>query len=100
MIVWRDGVVPLAVEFGKFYVEGGHLGIGDNNAYGVLASGEFTAHGEAGFTGRGRDQFDNHPITERLTENELGDFSRLCQDGCGQTITEVQDVDRNHSAEV
>jgi hypothetical protein len=37
---------------------------------------------------------------KRLTENELSDFSRLCQDGCGQTITEVQDVDRNHSAEV
>ena len=40
------------------------------------------------------------PATKRLTENELSDFSRLCQYGCGQTITEEQDVDRDHPAEV
>jgi hypothetical protein len=37
---------------------------------------------------------------QRLTENELSDFSRLWHDGCVDTITEAQDVDRNHSAEV
>src|SRR6266404_1596161 len=49
----RDGVIPLAVEFGLFDVDGGHLGIGDGNALGVLASVEFAAHGEAGFGGGG-----------------------------------------------
>src|SRR6266481_1586685 len=38
--------------------------------------------------------------TKRLTENELSDFSRLWHDGCVEAITEAQDVDRNHSAEV
>jgi hypothetical protein len=37
------------VEFGRFYVQGGHLGVGNDNAFGVLASVEFIAHGEAGF---------------------------------------------------
>jgi len=37
---------------------------------------------------------------ERLTENELSDFSRLWHDGCGKTIIEAQDVDQNHSAQV
>jgi hypothetical protein len=38
--------------------------------------------------------------TKRLTENELSDFSRLWHDGCGETIIEAQNVDRNHSPEV
>jgi len=38
--------------------------------------------------------------TQRLTENELSDFSRLCHDGCVEAIIESQDVDRNHSTEV
>ena len=56
MIVWRDGVVPLAVEFGTFEVDGGHLGIRYDNAAGVLAGVELAAHREAGFGGGGRDQ--------------------------------------------
>jgi hypothetical protein len=39
-------------------------------------------------------------IAKRLTENELSDFSYLWHDGCAEAITEAQDVDRNHSAEV
>jgi hypothetical protein len=38
--------------------------------------------------------------SKRLTENELSDFSRLWHDGCVKAITEAQDVDRNHSAQV
>jgi len=37
---------------------------------------------------------------QRLTENELSDFSRLWHDGCVKAIIEAQDVDRNHSAQV
>jgi hypothetical protein len=37
---------------------------------------------------------------KRLTENELSDFRRLWHDGCGETIIEAQDVDRNHLPEV
>ena len=37
---------------------------------------------------------------KRLTENELSDFSRLWHDGCGETIIEAQNVDRNHSPEI
>jgi hypothetical protein len=37
---------------------------------------------------------------KRPTENELSDFSQLWHDGCGKTIIEAQDVDRNHSSEV
>src|SRR6267378_2691466 len=51
----RDSVVPLAVEFGAFDIDGGHLGVRDDNAAGVLASVEFAAHSEAGFGGGGRD---------------------------------------------
>ncbi len=40
------------------------------------------------------------PLDLRATENELSDFSRLWDDGCGKTIIEAQNVDRNHSAEV
>jgi hypothetical protein len=39
-------------------------------------------------------------VSKRLTENELSDFRRLWHDGCGETIIEAQDVDRNHSPEV
>jgi hypothetical protein len=56
-------LVPLSVELGVFDVDGGHLGIGDDNAAGVLSRVEFTAHGEAGFGG-GRDQLDYDPIAE------------------------------------
>ena len=51
----RDSVVPLAVEFGAFDIDRGHLGVRDDNAAGVLASVEFAAHSEAGFGGGGRD---------------------------------------------
>ena len=37
---------------------------------------------------------------QRLTENELSDFSRLWHDGCVKAIIEAQDVDRNHPAQV
>ena len=52
------------MEFGAFDVDSGHLGVGDDNAFGVLASVEFAAHGEAGFGGGGRDQLDNHTIAD------------------------------------
>jgi hypothetical protein len=32
-------------------------------------------------------------LAERLTENELSDFSRLWHDGCVEAIIEAQDVD-------
>ena len=56
MIVWGDGVVPFAVELGAFEVDGGHVCVRYDNAAGVLAGVEFTAHSEAGFGGRGRNQ--------------------------------------------
>jgi hypothetical protein len=37
---------------------------------------------------------------KRLTQNELSDFSWLCDDGCGEAIIETQYVDRNHSTEI
>jgi hypothetical protein len=43
---------------------------------------------------------DQAALAERLTGNELSDFSRLWHDGCGKTIIEAQYVDRNHSPEV
>ena len=55
------------MEFGAFDIDGGHLGVRDDNAAGVLASVEFAAHGEAGFGCGGRDQFDDDPVAdERL----------------------------------
>ena len=48
MIVWRDGVVPFAVELGTFEVDGSHLGVGYDNAAGVLAGVELATHGETG----------------------------------------------------
>src|SRR6202163_1897981 len=72
--LWRDSVVPLAVEFGAFDIDCGHLGVRDDNAAGVLASVEFAAHGEAGFGGGGRDQFDDDPVAdERLGAPVLAD---------------------------
>src|SRR6202043_965982 len=61
----RDSVVPLAVEFGAFDIDRGHLGVRDDNAAGVLASVEFAAHSEAGFGGGGRDQFDDDPVADK-----------------------------------
>ena len=62
------------MELGAFYVDGGHLGIRDDNAAGVLASVEFAAHGEAGFGGGRRDQFDDDPVAdERLGAPVLAD---------------------------
>ena len=55
------------MELGAFDVDSGHLGIRDDNALGVLASVELAAHGEAGFGGGRRDQFDDDPVAdERL----------------------------------
>src|SRR6266404_7507155 len=64
MIVWGDGVVPFAVELGAFEVDGGHVCVRYDNAAGVLAGVEFTAHSEAGFGGSGRNQLDDHPIAD------------------------------------
>ena len=44
------------MEFSAFDVDGGHLGVGDDDAAGVLSSIEFAAHREAGFGGGGGDQ--------------------------------------------
>src|ERR1700736_1098268 len=64
MIVWGDGVVPLAVELGTFEVDGGHVCVRYDNTAGVLAGVEFTAHSEAGFGGSGRNQLDDRPIAD------------------------------------
>src|ERR1700738_2756203 len=64
MIVWGDGVVPLAVELGAFEVDGGHVCVRYENAFGVLAGVAFTAHREAGFGGSGRDQLDDHAMAD------------------------------------
>jgi hypothetical protein len=53
------------VEFGRFDVDGGHLGVGDDDATGVLARIEFAAHREAGFGGGRGDQRDNHSIVDQ-----------------------------------
>ena len=53
------------MEFGGCDVDGGHLGDGDDNAAGVLASIELAAHREAGFGGGGGDQLDNYPIADK-----------------------------------
>src|SRR6266446_10053079 len=74
MMIWLDGVIPLAVELGAFDVDGSHLGVGNDNAVGVLPSVEFTAHGEARFGGGGGDQLDDDPIAdERLGAPVLAD---------------------------
>ena len=44
------------MELGTFEVDGGHVSVRYENAFGVLAGVEFTAHREAGFGGSGRDQ--------------------------------------------
>src|SRR5260370_31086125 len=62
--VRRDSVVPLAAELGAFDVDGGHLGVGYDNAAGVLGGVEFTADSEAGFGCGGRDQFDDDPVAD------------------------------------
>jgi hypothetical protein len=72
MIVWGDGVVPLAVELGTFEVDGGHVCIRYDNAAGVLAGVEFTAHSEAGFGGNGRNQLDDHPIADEAWRASSG----------------------------
>ena len=48
------------MEFGAFDVDGGHLGVGDDNAAGVLASIEFAAHPEAKL-----DAVCRHPCVDR-----------------------------------
>src|SRR6478672_198972 len=74
MVVWGDGVVPLAVELGAFEVAGSHFCFRYDNAAGVLAGVEFTAHSEAGFGGSGRNQLDDHAIAdERLGAPVLAD---------------------------
>src|SRR5438105_2479869 len=74
MIVWRDCVVPVAMELGTFDVDGGHVCIRYDNAAGILAGVEFTAHGEAGFGCGVRDQFDDDPVAdERLGAPVLTD---------------------------
>ena len=74
MIVWRDCVVPVAMELGTFDVDGGHVCIRHDNAAGILAGVEFAAHGEAGFGCGGRDQFDDDPVAdERLGAPVLTD---------------------------
>ena len=52
------------MEFGAFDIDCGHLGVRDDHAAGVLGSVEFAAHGEAGFGGGGRDQFDDDPVAD------------------------------------
>jgi hypothetical protein len=41
-----------------FDIDGGHLGIEDDNTAGVVSGVEFAAQGETGFGGGGRDQLD------------------------------------------
>ena len=52
------------MEPGTFDVESGHLGVGDNDAAGVLASVELAAHSQAGFGGSSRDQLDDDAIAD------------------------------------
>ena len=68
------------MEPSTFDVESGHLGVGDNNAAGVLASVEFAAHSEAGFGVSSRDQLDDDAITDEWPGLENSSrFSRLLE---------------------
>src|ERR1700730_15374651 len=64
MIVWGDGVVPLAVELGTFEVDGGHVCVRYDKTAGVLAGVELPALSDAGFGGQGRHQLDDRPIAD------------------------------------
>src|SRR5258708_31771826 len=64
MVIWWGGGIGGAVGLGAFEVAGGHGGVGNDNAVGVLPSVEFTAHGEASFGGGGGDQLDDDPIAD------------------------------------
>ena len=43
-----DGVIPFTMEFVPGDVEGGHLGIGDDKAFGIEVLVDVADHGEAG----------------------------------------------------
>src|SRR6516165_7401123 len=64
MGIWRDGIVPLAMEGMAFDVDGSHLGISDDDAFGVLRRVQLASHSEASFGGGSRDQFDDHAIAD------------------------------------
>ena len=57
-------VVPFAVERMAFDVDGGHLGIGDDDAFGVLGGVELAAHSKSSLGRGGRDQLDDHAIAD------------------------------------
>src|SRR6202045_1214286 len=102
MIVWRDGVISLAVELGTFEVDGGHVCVRYDNAAGVLAGVEFTAHSEAGFGGSGRNQLDDHPIADEwlgppvlADEGEEAVFDFVPLAGAGRQV-----ADRDVEAEL
>jgi hypothetical protein len=47
-----------------FDVDGGHLGISDDHAFGVLRRVQLASHSEASFGGGSQDQFDDHAIAD------------------------------------
>ena len=70
----RDGVVPLAVERVAVDVEGGHFGVGDGDAFGVVAAVDVAGDGEACLGDCGADQLDDDLMAdERLAAPILRD---------------------------
>ena len=63
-MLWRDGVVPVALEGVALNVEGSHFGIGDLNSFRVEALVDVAGDGEAGIGGGGADQLDDDLVAD------------------------------------
>ena len=74
LLVWSNGIVPRAVEFGPFEIDCLHLGIAHLDPFRVEVGVNLATDLKTGRCSRGADELDNHRVADqRLAAPALGD---------------------------
>jgi hypothetical protein len=65
LLIWSNGIVPLAVEFGPFEIDCLHLNIAHLDTFRMEIGVDLATDLKTGRCSRGADELDNHRVADQ-----------------------------------